>query len=197
MALEVASVIPRPHEITIARRCSAPGVTIVALGEAAASAAAELEAVLPGGEGRGGRALRIVVGLVGGDGQRYLGSDTHFPPTIAQKLPGLPNSDQAYWCHMFLSFLSPPPIFVAFCRICLKYFSFLSALPPMLRTTSSISAHLMLRGCSTARSRWRSCAVRRWQPQRPLGTTPSTFHYQKCSTGRTPKSVESGTVMHK
>ena len=94
---EAAYVIPRPHEIAIERRCSVPGVRVVPLGAAAASAAVELEAVVQGVPGDGDAdALLIVVGLVGGDGQRYLDSEHHTPPLLAQRLGGLPNSDQAY-----------------------------------------------------------------------------------------------------
>jgi hypothetical protein len=96
---EAAYVIPRPREIAVGRRCAVPGVHILPLGGVAATAAAEIEANLPAAEAGGG-ALRIVIGLVEGDGLRYIddGRGHHLspPPAAAQRLAELPNCEQAY-----------------------------------------------------------------------------------------------------
>lgn len=89
---EAAYVIPLPHEIAIERRHSARGVRIVALGDGAAGAVAELEVALPADN----NGLLVVIGVVAADGHSYRASGTHAPPSAAQRLSGLPNSDQAY-----------------------------------------------------------------------------------------------------
>lgn len=92
LPVEAAYVIPLPHEIAVERRHHTRGVRILALGDGAAAAAAELEAALPADND----GLLIVVGLVTPDGLSYCATGSHVPPPVAQRLSGLPNSDQAY-----------------------------------------------------------------------------------------------------